>query len=349
MPIKPSTKEYSGFPWPSRKGSVLVLALWALSLLAFFAVSMGFSARMRLLMMDRLRQRGQLRLAAEAGVARAKTQLIPPKKETDPDTLKDSWANDDNIFKKIKVGAATFDVQGSESFYGVVDEERKINVNTAPAVVLQRLFRMASGLSDSDAAACAAAVMDWREAGNAARTNGAKNAYYQSLPEPYECKNAPMDNMDELLLVRGVSAKIYTDICPYVTVAGSGCININTADSFVLQAAGLDKDLAEKILEYRRGEDGVLGTEDDRIFTSAGNVSGQMSAVMRLTDDEIKRFLDQLPRVNATIKATAFSVVSRGYYESKKGSFVIRAVFNRKPLENGEGFAVHCVSWRTQG
>ena len=47
-------------------------------------------------------------------------------------------------------------------------------------------------------------IQDWVQKGDAPRIAGAKNEYYPGLNPPYNCKEAPMDDLSELLLVKGI-------------------------------------------------------------------------------------------------------------------------------------------------
>ncbi len=61
------------------------------------------------------------------------------------------------------------------------------------------------------------------------------------------------------------------------TVYGEGRINVNTASREVLSAVpDLGDDVIERIVRYRQGEDGKLGTDDDRQFRSLESMSGQL-------------------------------------------------------------------------
>jgi general secretion pathway protein K len=68
---------------------------------------------------------------------------------------------------------------------------------------------------------------------------GAEDEYYLSLEPPYHCKNAPMDSIEEILLVKGMKSEYffttenYDGLKNYVTVGTSGKININTASEMV--------------------------------------------------------------------------------------------------------------------
>jgi general secretion pathway protein K len=52
-------------------------------------------------------------------------------------------------------------------------------------------------------------ILDWRDPDDFYRVNGAENDYYHSLKEPYDCKNANLDSIEELLLIRGVTPDLF--------------------------------------------------------------------------------------------------------------------------------------------
>ena len=70
--------------------------------------------------------------------------------------------------------------------------------------------------------------------------DGAENDYYLSLENPYPCKNGPMDTIEELLLIRGMTPEIYfgvdtetviqVPLSEFLTVHGdwTGRMNVNT-------------------------------------------------------------------------------------------------------------------------
>src|SRR5262249_10422864 len=51
-------------------------------------------------------------------------------------------------------------------------------------------------------------ILDWLDPDDSPRTSGAENDYYQSLSQPYSCKNGPLDSLEELLLVKGVTPQL---------------------------------------------------------------------------------------------------------------------------------------------
>src|SRR5277367_6196779 len=133
-------------------------------------------------------------------------------------------------------------------------------------------------------------IQDWIDADDSPRIAGAESDYYQGLTPPYNAKNAPIDDMSELLLVKGISEhpEIYwggsatnhpgasfqqqqqlgfgnspgqTPDYPFgladvFTPFSAGRININTADVNTLQTIpGMDANTAATIIQQRAGPD----------------------------------------------------------------------------------------------
>jgi type II secretory pathway component PulK len=93
--------------------------------------------------------------------------------------------------------------------YGVTDETGKININALMKLdssgkiahdVLMLLPNMTEDITN--------AILDWIDPDDDTRSNGAESDYYQTLPQPYSCKNGPLDSLEELLYVKGVTAQL---------------------------------------------------------------------------------------------------------------------------------------------
>lgn len=95
--------------------------------------------------------------------------------------------------------------------FGLVDESGKLNLNVLPIVdnyppggvardLLLALPNMTREIAD--------AILDWLDEDDEPRDFGVESGYYNSLPTPYDCKNGPLDSLDELLLVRGVTPQL---------------------------------------------------------------------------------------------------------------------------------------------
>ena len=72
--------------------------------------------------------------------------------------------------------------------------------NTYAHVMLMGLPGMTDDVAD--------AILDWIDADDNPRPNGAESQYYLGLPLPYVPRNGPPVTIDELLLVRGVTPEL---------------------------------------------------------------------------------------------------------------------------------------------
>ena len=107
--------------------------------------------------------------------------------------------------------------------------------------------------------------MDWRDSDDLHRLNGAENKYYQLLPNPYACKNAAFDSVEELLLVRGMRPELFDEklktivtIIPesHGTRTASAQININAAPRRLLEALPqITSQQVQNLIDYRAYRD----------------------------------------------------------------------------------------------
>jgi DNA uptake protein ComE-like DNA-binding protein len=111
----------------------------------------------------------------------------------DADTLCEAVPVGDGVFWILRPSS---DDERTYSF-GITDESSKVNLNTAPLAILQRLPGMTTEF--------AASIVDWRDTNSDVTSGGTESEYYLRLPDPYECKNGPLETVEELFLIRGVT------------------------------------------------------------------------------------------------------------------------------------------------
>ena len=323
-----SYRQSASRPRLKGRGSILMLVLWSLCLLTAFAVILGYEVRQKASLIKRLDERDRCRFIAEAVAKKAISEL---KKEQvkSYDSLNDKWSNNPAAFKDISVGGGTVDVSynytdtpsgNPEVRYGLVDEESKININSINDAnkadmlqMLQRLFMLVLNYNEAQAQELAASIIDWRDADNALTRpcGSAEDSYYLSLPYPYKAKNAALEVLEELLLVKGMDENIFGKIRNYVTIYGDGRININTASKVVLSALGLSEDIINKIVAFRAGEDGITGTADDNVFNQGSDIVPQLSQFGHLSASEIAQLSAVANQCLATKSSGFFSVDCR--------------------------------------
>lgn len=147
----------------------------------------------------------------------------------------------------------------------IEEESAKLNLNTATspkgvqndyslmALRLLKNLQVPVDLID--------VLMDWVDENDEPKSGGAETSYYSTLKIPYKAKNARLETVEELALLKGYTPQILTKLRPCVTVYGSSSpnetvtkINVNTAPKEVLVSLDdkMSEDLVNRILDTRK-------------------------------------------------------------------------------------------------
>lgn len=293
-----------------RAGIVLAVVLWATALFEVLVVGMLSAARFDL-------RRGQYRLdrvralaLAEGGIERV-TALLSQDQNT-WDGLNEAWSLGPTRSVTFRLPAEAGEPEGAVAV-SIEDEGGKLNLNAVPATQMRKFL---SGRRIPGEETVFDSLLDWQDPDESPRLHGAEDDWYLRQPRPYHAKNAPLDTVGELKLIRGMTDPAFRLISPYLTVYGPGRVNLNTAPFPVLASLpGMDDVLARRIVEYRSGGDGVPGTPDDRPFL----VPDQARVLVGSVYD---RFADLV-----TVTSTDFSV--RSVARVGRATAAVQAVLSR--------------------
>ena len=295
-------------PGPNSHGIAIIVALIAVLVLSALAAGFALSMKVETRLAFNANSDTQLYWLGRSGVELARWVLAQEK--CPYDSLNQIWAGGPGSdcetngplaglsLNNYPVGSGTVSVK-------IIDLERKANINTANGLEIQQALTL-MGVNANDISVVSDSIQDWIDADDLPRVAGAESDYYHGLDPSYYAKNAPIDDLSELLHVRGIldHAEIYWGGCatnhPGVTFQHKlgfgnspdenpcypfglkdvftpisiGYININTADANVLQLIpGMDANAAENIIKLRAGPDGVDGTEDDMPFQNINQVA----------------------------------------------------------------------------
>lgn len=213
-----------------QQGSILVFTLWILIILTILGLIVSYHSSNDVKLAKYESDNIKALYLAKAGLMK---MLIDLGKDTNNyDSLNEDWNRAEDNPKEFKFGGGTV-------FYGASDERTKLNLNSSG---LKKEYLVRLGIDDS----ISQNIIDYR-----ANKSG-----------------KGFEFIEELFLVEGMTKEIYLILKDYVTIykAADAKININTAGERVLEAILDDTISVSKILEYRVGNDGKPGTEDDGIF-----------------------------------------------------------------------------------
>ncbi len=189
-------------PPAHQSGVALVMVLWVLLLVTISTGAYTLMARMDQLEAHTIMWSTRARLAAEAGLNLSVLALRDPDEER-------RWIADGRPYEMYYDGAV-LEVR-------VTDERGKLNINSATEQTLLQLF-MANGLEAGDAELLSAAILDWTDADDMVRPNGAEEAEYTSAGYQVGPANRGFIMVEELLQVIGLPWELYQKMEPGLTV-----------------------------------------------------------------------------------------------------------------------------------
>lgn len=309
----------------NRNGQTLIISLWILAALTILAVGIGHRVSIALRLSRYQRDRLKALELAKAGLNRA---IIELERDTNTyDALDEPWANNEEVFKKIVLDDeqndfASVSYEGidehnnPQTIYGAMDEESKININSAPSALLTELLNKAGVINPPE---ITNNICAWRG------DSGISIPDYTDLG--YSNKGNKFINKEELMLIKALDREIYDKLKYLVTVWGYGKVNINTTS----------KEILEALIEYCKKQ--IAGTENDpqdlvdriiraRPANSFSDLQGKLSAQISLSSGQIN-ILNELQKVG-DFKSSCFYIQSSGKINNNKRAYTIDSVFDRK-------------------
>ncbi|HWP57290.1 MAG TPA: hypothetical protein VNL14_05345 [Candidatus Acidoferrales bacterium] len=182
-----------------QSGVVLIVVLWFFIVL--FVAGLNFSASVRedALAAQRFGEDIDGYYLALAGFAQAMHGLLGSSQARPAAAQAATLA--DGSWNEGELGTGRYRVR-------LLDEGGKINLNRVDEELLRRVLGNV-GIDRERAAVIVDSIMDWRDADDLHRANGAESEYYRARPHPYSAKNGPFDTVEDLLWVRGVTPEIF--------------------------------------------------------------------------------------------------------------------------------------------
>ena len=316
------TISISGSILASQHGVALLMVLWALTILSVIVFSFTLMARTEAYSSASFKAVVANRFLAEAGVERGIAEIFYRNANKGQTTVPEGG-------EVVQIDGTPYTAKMGKSQYmfRIMDESGKIPLNAltdSTGVVLKNLL-VNMGYQQAEADTVLDSLLDWRDQDELHRLNGAESEYYLSLPNPYKAKNGPLDTVEELLLVKGVTpAMLYGDgqrkgIINYLTVySSSNTINVNAAPKEVLMAIpGMDPDKVAALMVQRQAT-ATTGTTGTQAVQGSQGIQ-DLAAILG----------EKLPAAGAflgTSESSVFSIDVTGNREGAQQGYGIRAI-----------------------
>ena len=187
---------------PRERGFALIVVLWFMVLIGAIGIYLILNARTETAIAHNTRAAATAEALADDGIARAVFNQLDPV-ETN------HWRLDNAVHR---VSLAQGDI-----LIRLQDETQKINPNLASESLLAGLFE-AGGVERTRARHLGAAIADWVGPDGPPREMGAKLDQYRAAGKSYGPPNAPLETLDDLALVLGMTPDILSRFRPYLTI-----------------------------------------------------------------------------------------------------------------------------------
>ncbi len=336
-----------GYRIPIRKflkddrGVALILTILVISLIVALTLQFNTFTRCDLQAAANMRDGIRLRCVARSGFNYALGVLAKDKLESSIDTLHEDWADPETLsgnsaamFSEGRFEAKVSDHSGRIQINKLIKSDGTYN-NVQRDLLIKFLQLPEFGLEEGTAVNIVNAIKDWIDSDNDVTEGpgyGAENSYYQGLENPYACRNRPLDYIEDLIPVRGMTNNLFhgngekPGISRYLSPHGDGKININTAEPLVLKALSeyiLDQDRVEDWLEYRENKKNDLS--DYKKYPGLSDMTQE-----------------QKNRANSllTTRSTYFEIRSDGF----KGSMIKRVT----GITERTGTGLQILSWKVE-
>ena len=249
-----------------KSGFVLISVLWITAMLTVITLGFGRRAAMdrraSAYSLDQTEAMMMARGAVDRGIVeitnRGVMQMLMMYENQGSTNLAEPWAHSKNLFEEGYFEQAE-QSENDEVIYVITDEERYININTAPKELLEGIESMNSSL--------------------------VRKIIARRTEEVHEKEGvSPFQAIEEIRYLQGVDEEDWfgerdkPGLKNLLTVWGEGKINLNTATPQVLECilnmskSGIRESDLDAILAYRNGADGIPYTEDDQGFKSIPDV-----------------------------------------------------------------------------
>jgi general secretion pathway protein K len=246
-------------------GFALIIVLWTLVLIGFIVAHITASGRTEIRIAGNLVANSVAQAAGDGAIFEAIFNLSDPR----PDQR---WPVDGTA-RDLAVGNSKVRVR-------LEDEASWINPNSAPPALLEALFRV-TGSDPESARRLAIAIGEWAGSAEASRPQNALLAEYAAAGLDYGPPGSPLETLDELGRVLGMTPAILGAIRPHLTLFGPPQPNPTTADPVVAAALALTAQANPAVPAVNQAPPDVLTVRITALASGPSNARVIRSAIIR--------------------------------------------------------------------
>lgn len=193
-----------------QRGVAMLVVVWMIMLMMTLAASLLYATRTQSSTLDYTRRMAEARAIADAAANYTVLQLYLPNKE-----------------RELILGGSPFTwaYEGASVEIRVAGENGLIDINYASRELLKRILQ-AAGLKNQETDQWLDLIEDFRDVDDLKRLHGAEDKDYAKQGLIFGAKDAPIERIEELQQILGMTPALYQTLTHYLTVS-SGAAGVN--------------------------------------------------------------------------------------------------------------------------
>ena len=247
----------------SRDGFVLVAVLWLLAI--FTVVALGYARATRFRSQELV---NEAQLVREDSVFRSALDLAEFHFDLYRRNRSSFLATEERLAPGLRSlmwyprhETYALEVDGRELFVRLEHIGGRMALGSMSQEMWFAVLGACGVKAPSERSAIVGAILDWQDADSLLHVNGAEQEQYDAAAPPYMCKNAPLESLEELMLVRGVTPGLFhgdgtlPGLRHFLTLEGKNSrLDVNCADpaAFRIVEGITDEEIALIVKARRR-------------------------------------------------------------------------------------------------
>ena len=240
-----------------KNGFILIAVLWISLLLSIFALNSASKSRLVGIQAMNIQESLVVSQALHSALSKGYHEYLRFEENKSLLSEKNDWEKITG--KRLDLWHPRYepyelDIQGKSIGVRIVNANGKININKVDVGMLEKIVSLCGTDDGAAAASVANSILDWIDKDDFKRPGGAEKDYYLSLADPYLPKNNDIQDIRELLLVKGVDRDLFygtshqPGLVHFFSVrGGSEKFDINSAASETFVLAG---DISPHVISY---------------------------------------------------------------------------------------------------
>jgi len=193
-------------------GFILIGVLWVSLLLSIFALNTATKSRLLGVQAMNIQDRSSQIQALYSALSMGYHEYLRYEANKSLLDKKEEW--EASTGEKLELWHPRYEpyeleLNGHRVGVRILNTRGRLDINRVDVHLLEQIVALCSASQGAEVSSIANSILDWIDRDDLRRPGGAEKDYYLSLPDPYLPKNNRIQDIRELLLVKGVNRHVF--------------------------------------------------------------------------------------------------------------------------------------------